>query len=264
MSLDTPTVYIVDNDPEFRESISLMVRSMGFVAKPYASAEAFIDGYRDSPDSPTCMVLDVRMPGLSGLGLQQMLAAEGKSIPIIMISGCADIPMVVKAMSAGALDFLEKPVSSRTLSVRIREALDRCVRQQRDTNRKTELLKQLERLSARQREVLDLLIAGERSKQIARQLGIGEKTVAKHRAAVLEKMQADSVVELVRLFAEADLASPVDLTSFLRCDSASAGLKPPHAAIAARTHARRNGSDNPCPPVAGLCLDWNPQQPVNT
>lgn len=262
MSLDTPTVYIVDNDPEFRESISLMVRSMGFDAKAYASAEAFIDGYREMPDSPTCMVLDVRMPGLSGLGLQQMLATEGKSIPIIMISGCADIPMVVKAMSAGALDFLEKPVSSRTLSVRIREAIDRCVRQQRDTNRKADLLKQLERLSARQREVLDLLIAGARSKQIARQLGIGEKTVAKHRAAVLEKMQADSVVELVRLFAEANLAGAAELTSFLRCDSAGGGPNPPHAAIAARTHLRRNGDEIPCPSVPGLSMDWSPQQTV--
>ena len=164
------------------------------------------------------MVLDVRMPGLSGLGLQQMLAAEGRSMPIIMISGCADIPMAVKAMRAGALDFLEKPISSQTLSTRIREAIDHYVRQQRETSRKTELARQVDRLSARQREVLDLLVAGERSKQIARQLGIGEKTVAKHRATVLEKMQVDSVVELVRLFADANLDHGNGQASVAQCN----------------------------------------------
>ena len=112
--------------------------------------------------------------------------------------------MAVKAMSAGALDFLEKPISRQTLSVRIREAIDHDVRQHRRASRKTELARHVESLSARQREVFDLLVAGESSKQIARQLGIGEKTVAKHRATVLEKMQVDSVVELVRLFADAD------------------------------------------------------------
>jgi FixJ family two-component response regulator len=201
----TPRVYVVDDDPELRESLTMMIESMGLNVDAYSSAEAFLDAYQESSDSPVCMVLDVRMPGLSGLGLQQMLAADQSNIPIIMISGCADIPMAVKAMRAGALDFLEKPISSQTLSTRIREAIDRCVRQQRDSHRKTELARHVDRLSTRQREVLDLLVAGERSKQIARQLGIGEKTVAKHRASVLEKLEVDSVVELVRLFADSQL-----------------------------------------------------------
>jgi two-component system, LuxR family, response regulator FixJ len=218
MSVENSTVYVVDDDPELRESLTLMVRSMGLNVEAYPSAEAFLDGYQDSPDSPKCMVLDVRMPGLSGLGLQQMLAADGDGMPIIMISGCADIPMAVKAMSAGALDFLEKPVSCRTLSTRIREAIDCCVRQQRDTNRKNERTKQIEKLSSRQREVLDLLVAGERSKQIARQLGIGEKTVAKHRASVLEKMQVDSVVDLVRMFADASPAYTAGHASVAQCN----------------------------------------------
>ena len=205
MPAGKPTVYIVDDDPDFRESMTLMVRNMGLSAAAYPSAEAFLDGYSDPPDSPKCMVLDVRMSGLSGLGLQQMLANDGKGMPIIVISGCADIPMVVQAMRAGALDFLEKPVSCQTLSVRIHEAIDHDVRQHREASHKTELVRRVERLSARQREVFDLLVAGEYSKQIARQLGIGEKTVAKHRAVVLEKMQVDSVVGLVRLFANANL-----------------------------------------------------------
>jgi two-component system, LuxR family, response regulator FixJ len=198
----TPTVYVVDDDPQVCESLGLMVRSMGLNVETYASAEAFLDGYRDAPDTPKCIVLDVRMSGLSGLGLQQLLASEGKNIPIIMISGCADIPMAVKAMSTGALDFLEKPISRRTLLSRIQEAIDQNVSRQRKDARKTELASQVEKLSTRQREVLDLLLVGNRSKQIAKELGIGEKTVAKHRAAVLEKMQVESVVELVRLFAE--------------------------------------------------------------
>jgi FixJ family two-component response regulator len=205
MSVENPTVYVIDDDPELRESLTLMIDSMGLDVEAYPSAEAFLDGFQNGSDAPKCMVLDVRMPGLSGLGLQQMLAAEGRGIPIIMISGCADIPMAVKAMRAGAVDFLEKPISSQTLSTRIREAIDQYVRHERESIRKSELARHIDRLSSRQREVLDLLVTGERSKQIARQLGIGEKTVAKHRATVLEKMQVDNVVELVRLFTGATL-----------------------------------------------------------
>jgi FixJ family two-component response regulator len=193
----------------------MVIESMGMQVFAYSSAEAFLDAYQEAPDAPACMVLDVRMPGLSGLGLQQMLAAEQSSLPIIMISGCADIPMAVKAMRAGAVDFLEKPVSSQALSTRIREAIDRCVRQQRDSHRKTELARHVDRLSARQREVLDLLVVGERSKQIARQLGIGEKTVAKHRASVLEKLEVDNVVELVRLFADSKFVPQEESTSIV-------------------------------------------------
>jgi two-component system CheB/CheR fusion protein len=216
MLVDKPTVYVVEDDPDVRESLTLMIRSMGLNAEAYPSAETFLDGYRDSPESPKCMVLDMQMPGLSGLGLQQMLADEGRSMPTIMISGCASISTAVRAMSAGALDFLEKPVDAQTLSARIREAIDCCVCQQRKTSHKTDLARQVERLSARQREVLDLLMAGQPSKQIARQLSIGEKTVAKHRATVLEKMQVDNVVALVRLFADADLSHTVGHVSVVQ------------------------------------------------
>jgi RNA polymerase sigma factor (sigma-70 family) len=197
--MSVATVYIVDDDPQVCESLSLMVRSVGLNAESYPSAETFLDGFRDTSDAPRCMVVDVRMPGLSGLGLQQTLAARGKAIPIIMISGCADIPMAVQAMSAGAMDFLEKPFNRRTLLARIQEAVDRDIKQRQDTAQSDELTSRISKLSARQREVLDMLVAGKHSKQIASELEIGEKTVAKHRACVLEKMQVDSVVELVRL-----------------------------------------------------------------
>ena len=215
---EKPTVYIVADDPDFRESMTLMVRSMGLNAAVYPSAEAFLDGYSAPSNSPKCMVLDVRLSGLSGLGLQQMLGGNGKGMPIIMISGCADISMAVQAMRAGALDFLEKPISCQTLSVRIREAIDHDVCQHREASRKTELVRHVKRLSTRQREVFDLLVAGESSKQIARQLDIGEKTVAKHRVAVLEKMQVDSVVGLVRLFADANPAYAVGHASVAQCN----------------------------------------------
>ena len=203
MTTSNPTVYIVDDDPQVCESLSLMVRSAGLNVDTYPSAEAFLDGYDNDRRSPQCMVLDVRMPGISGLGLQQMLAARGQDMPTIMISGCADIPMAVQAMSQGAMDFLEKPFSRRALLGRIQEAIDVDARSQRQCVRRTELAGRVDKLSTRQREVLDLLVAGKHSKQIAGELGIGEKTVAKHRAGVLEKMHVDNVVELVRLMVEA-------------------------------------------------------------
>jgi two-component system, LuxR family, response regulator FixJ len=218
---NNPTVHIVDDNPDFRESISLIVRSMGLSAVAYPSAEVFLDGYSDLPDSPKCLVLDVCLPGLSGLGLQQMLATDGKGMPIIMVSGCADIPMAVQAMRAGALDFLEKPISNQTLSVRIREAIDHDVRQHCAASRKNELIRHVERLSSRQREVFDLLVAGENSKQIARQLGIGEKTVAKHRAVVLERMQVNNVVGLVHLFADAHPTHGMGHALITQCNGAT-------------------------------------------
>jgi FixJ family two-component response regulator len=206
MSGGAPTVYIIDDDPQVCESLGLMTRSAGMNVETYLSAEAFLDGFHETPNSPKCMVLDARMPGLSGLGLQQALAAQGRRMPIIMISGCADIPTVVETMRAGAMDFLEKPFNRRMLLARIREAIDDDTRWQRHTARSAEVAARLERLSARQREVLDLLVAGKHSKQIAAELGIGEKTVAKHRASVIEKMQVDSVVELVHLMADGTCA----------------------------------------------------------
>ncbi|MCE5303229.1 MAG: response regulator [Planctomycetaceae bacterium] len=202
----TPTVFVVDDDPQVCESLTLMIRSMGFNVETYPSAEAFLDGCQESSNAPRCLVLDVRMPGLSGLGLQQLLTNQGRSMPTIMISGCADIPMAVQAMSAGAIDFLEKPFNRRTLLSRIQDAVDRDAQRQRANARSADLANRLNRLSTRQREVLDLLVAGKHSKQIAAELGIGEKTVAKHRAGVFEKMEVDNVVEIVRLMAEAPCA----------------------------------------------------------
>jgi two-component system response regulator FixJ len=201
MSSEAATVYIVDDDPQVCESLSLMVRSTGLNARTYLSAEAFLDSCCEISNEPKCLVLDVRMTGLGGLGLQRVLCGQGKRIPTIMISGCADIPMAVQAMSAGAMDFLEKPFSREALLSRIRQAIDQDAKLQAETARAAELADRLETLSDRQREVFDRLVAGKHTKQIASELGVGEQTVAKHRAVVIEKMQVDSVVDLVRLMA---------------------------------------------------------------
>ena len=206
MVTTVPTVYVVDDDPQVCDSLSLMVRSIGLEARTYLSAEAFLDGCHDLPGSPKCLVLDVRMPGLGGLGLQKALTARGSRMPIIMISGCADIPIAVQAMSAGAMDFMEKPFGRRAILDRIQKALELDADSQRQFFHKTEMANRIDKLSPRQHEVLDLLVAGKHSKQIAGKLGIGEKTVAKHRAGVLEKMQAESIVDLVRQMIEAGFA----------------------------------------------------------
>ncbi len=198
------TVFVVDDDPQVCESLGLMVSGVGLSVETYPSAEAFLDGYCPESDKPKCMVLDVRMSGLSGLGLQQALFAQGETMPVIMISGCADIPMAVQAMSAGAFDFLEKPFSRKALLSRILEAIDRDLQRRRRVSQCADLHARLDSLSPRQRQVLDLLMAGKHSKQIASTLGIGEKTVAKHRAGILEKLNVDNVVSLVRLMNDAN------------------------------------------------------------
>lgn len=197
--INVPTVYVVDDDPQVRESLKLLMRSVGFRTEVFGSAEDFLESYQDDAGPPRCLVLDVRMPGMSGLGLQEKLADAGTDIPIIIITGYGDVSMAVKAMGAGAVDFIEKPFSRQALLTRVQEAIDRDAgRRHRDTQQ-ANVTQRLASLSHREREVMDLLIAGNHSKQIAAKLNIGEKTVAKHRARVFEKMRIDSVAGLVHL-----------------------------------------------------------------
>jgi two-component system response regulator FixJ len=194
-----PTVYIVDDDLQVRESLELFVRSVGLNVETFASAEDFLDRYVDSPGPPRCLVVDVRMPGLSGLGLQEKLASEGIQIPMIIITGYGNVPMAVQAMRAGAVYFLEKPVNRQVLFERVQEAIDRDAVARQDQARQKNVAKRLDALSPREREVLDLLVVGKNAKQIASRMNISEKTVAKHRAKVFEKMRVDSIAELVQL-----------------------------------------------------------------
>jgi len=194
-----PTVHVVDDDPQVRESLNLLVRSIGLNVESYASAEEFLDRYEDSLGLPRCMVLDVRMPGLSGLGLQERLQAEKISIPIVVITGYGDVSMAVQAMDAGAVDFIEKPFSRQQLLSRVQEAIDRDAQFRRNQFQRSDALARMETLSEREREVMELMVAGKHSKQIGFVLKITDKTVAKHRVKVFKKMNVDNVAALAYL-----------------------------------------------------------------
>ena len=191
------TVFVVDDDADLRESLGWLIESAGLRVKTFSTAEEFLAGYE--PEEPCCLVLDVRMPGLSGLDLQEELTRRGVPPPIIIVTGHAKVPMAVRALKGGAIDFLQKPFSDQALLDRVRQAidLDRRTRQARAEDAKVVTL--LSRLTPREREVMDLVIAGKPNKIIADDLGISPKTVEIHRARVMEKMQAGSVAELVRL-----------------------------------------------------------------
>jgi RNA polymerase sigma factor (sigma-70 family) len=192
-----PTVFVVDDDLAIRQSLHWLIASAGWPVETYASAQEFLDSYQAG--RPGCLVLDVRMAGLSGLELQDRLAAQEVCLPIIIITGHGDVPMAVRALKAGALDFLEKPFPDQVLLDRIRQALEQDARARDAWARQQELRARLARLTPREREVMDLVVAGKPNKVIAAQLGVSDKTVEAHRAKLMEKMQADNVADLVRL-----------------------------------------------------------------
>ena len=190
-------VFVVDDDASVLRSTERLVRSLGFGIQAFASAQEFLDGAR--VERPACLVLDVHMPGVSGLALQHELARRGVEIPIIFLTGHGDIPMTVRAMKAGAVEFLTKPVKSRDLLAAIRSAIERG-RVSHQARREREALRErYDRLTPREREVLPLVVAGLLNKQIAGELAASERTVKFHRAHIMKKMQADSFADLVRI-----------------------------------------------------------------
>jgi FixJ family two-component response regulator len=197
MNEAAPVVIIVDDDQSFRTFLSRLVSTIGLKAILYASAEEFLAAR--PPDGPACLVLDVQMPGLSGLDLQRELARTGHLLPIVFITGHGDIPMTVEAMKAGAVGFLTKPLRNQDLLDAVKEgiSIDREARQRRTDV--AELRQRYESLTAREREVFALVVTGSLNKQIALQLGTTERTVKAHRGQVVQKMQADSVADLVRM-----------------------------------------------------------------
>jgi FixJ family two-component response regulator len=197
MADDGSIVFIIDDDALYRASAERLVRSVGFSVQGFASANDFLRSPR--PNVPSCLILDVRLPGLSGLDLQQELADAGVHLPIIFVTGHGDIPMSVQAMKAGAVEFLTKPFRDQTLLDAIRQALqrDRVTRRQRARN--AELHRRYESLGAREREVFKCVISGMLNKQIADELGTTERTIKFHRGHIMQKMQVKSLVELVRV-----------------------------------------------------------------
>jgi len=200
-----PTVFIVDDDNGVRSSIRVLLKSVGIASTALASAQEFLASF--DPRQPGCLVLDIRMPGMSGLELQQRLNLSGAVIPVIFITGHGDIPMAVEAMQHGAFDFLQKPFRDQDLIDRIQRALARDRDNRAALQEHGRVQARLESLTPREREVLELMTQGKQNKVMAAELGLSQRTVEIHRAHVMEKMGANSVAQLVRMVLDAKSAA---------------------------------------------------------
>ncbi len=191
------TVFIVDDDEAVRDSLSWLMQSVGLNTETFASADAFLRGFGE--DRPGCLLLDIRMPGMSGLELQGVLEERGFRLPLIVISGHADVPMAVRALKAGAFDFVEKPFNDQLLLDTVQRAIEQDRDKRESHARIEEWRSRLDTLTPRENEVLELVVVGASNKQISSELGISLKTVEAHRARVMDKLQADSLSQLVRM-----------------------------------------------------------------
>ena len=206
MTASPPVIFVVNDDPSVRKSLTRVMTSAGYAVEAFASARDFLA--REPLVGPCCVVLDVRMPGLTGLDLQETLTSTGHRIPIVFITGHGDISMSVKAMKDGAVDFLTKPFDVENLLEAVQRAVVKDVEDLSAEERTAEVVERVKQLTPRETEVFALVVTGMLNKQIAGELAIAEKTVKVHRARVMEKMRAGSVAELVRLAVQAGVIVP--------------------------------------------------------
>ena len=201
MTKTEPTVFIVDDDEAIRDSLQMLMSSVGLESACYASAQEFLTDY--DPDQPGCLVLDVRMPGMSGIDLQERLVAMQSILPIIFITGHGEVPMAVHAMRAGAVDFVQKPFSEQALLDQIHRAVEQDSKSRALLGRRDAIVERVASLTPRERQVMGMVIDGMANKVIAIDLGVSERTVEIHRARVMQKMGAESLPHLVRMAIEA-------------------------------------------------------------
>jgi FixJ family two-component response regulator len=206
MSGDDSIVYIVDDDPSMREALTRLLGTVGLRAQAFKTAQEFLSTKR--PDTPSCLVLDVRLPGLSGLDLQREVANTEVPIPIVFITAHGDVPMTVQAMKAGAVEFLTKPFRDQQFLDAVQQAIDRDRGARQQRGELTELRRRYESLTPRERQVMPLVVTGLLNKQIAGELRTSEATVKAHRGQLMHKMKAESVAQLVRLAEELGLLPP--------------------------------------------------------
>jgi FixJ family two-component response regulator len=199
-------VYVVDDDDSVCRALARLLRSVGLAAETFPSAGAFFE--HPPPDRPACLILDIRLPGPSGLDLQEALSQAGRDLPIVFITGHGDVPSSVRAMKGGAIDFLQKPFNDQELLDCIQRALARSRQQRIQRAEHAEVQGRLDMLTAREREVLLQVVTGKLNKQIAGELGIAEKTIKVHRGRVMQKMRANSVADLVRMVEKVGLSAP--------------------------------------------------------
>ncbi len=192
-----PTVFIVDDDEQVRKALSLLMESVGLNTESYASAQEYLD--RFDVDKPGCLILDVRMPGISGLDLQARLAAERIHPAIIIITGHGDVPMAVRAVTAGAVDFIEKPFNNQSMLDTVHKAIERDAIQRGESSRIQDIEARYNDLTPREKEVLQFVIEGKRNKNIAAEMNISQSTVEAHRSRVMEKMAAETLSDLMRM-----------------------------------------------------------------
>ncbi len=191
------TVFIVDDEEAVSDSIALLLRSVGLRTKVFTDPRGFLNEYR--PDQPGCLVLDVRMPKMSGLELQQELSRRHYTLPVIFITGHGDVPMAVEAMRAGALDFLQKPFKDDELIRRVQKALEQDAEERGLLKQREEMRQRWQELTAREREVADRIVDGQANKVVAMELGLSERTVELHRAHIMQKMGARALAQLVQM-----------------------------------------------------------------
>ncbi|HEU4780756.1 MAG TPA: response regulator transcription factor [Steroidobacteraceae bacterium] len=207
MNHDAATVMVVDDDAGVRNAMRSLLKSVGLNSLLFGSAQEFLDAYQ--PSQRGCLLLDIRMPGMSGLELQQKLNLRGAVIPVIFMTGHGDIPMAVEAMQHGAFDFLQKPFRDQDLLDRIQRAIAKDTELRKSLGEHARIRAHLDSLTPREREVLDLLTQGKQNKVIGLELGVSPRTIEIHRARVMEKMNAQSVAELVRMMLDLNHVAPV-------------------------------------------------------